>query len=427
MFIHESPNWPKFRWNTAAIAESERKVIHSLGFLAGRMASIGFDDRLKATVEAITNDVVASSEIEGVKLNTDEVRSSLARKFGVTLPKEKDPTHYIEGIVDMMLDATQNIKKPLTEERLFGWHCALFPMGSSGGVPITVGAYRSEKMSVVSGAIGHEKVHYRAPEPERVPKEMERFLKWLNGPNTKPSVTASAIAHLWFVCIHPFDDGNGRIARAISDMILAKFDNTQLRFYSLSRQIFKDRKHYYDILERTSRGDGEVTEWLAWYHNAVIKAIDDSNTMLSDVLRKATFWNAFVQKDISERQRKILNIYLDGYDAKLTAKNWQKLAKVSKDTALRDIASLEKQGILTATPGRVRDVAYSINYTAEASVLQHLTDIAIVRKNDFTYITATYKGSQPLSDRILEADLQRFENQEITLQDLALKYFAYLA
>lgn len=423
MFIHEHDNWTSFRWDASAIDNLQLQAIHRLGYLAGQMAAIGFDNRQAATVESVTNDVVASSEIEGICLDTDEVRSSVAKKLGVTVPHSKDPTHYVDGIVEMMLDATRNFRKPLTDERLFDWHRALFPNKSS----LTVGAYRNDEMSVVSGMFGRERIHYRAPSPKRVESEMRQFLDWINAHDDTPGILKSAIAHLWFVSIHPFDDGNGRIARAISDMILAALDGDNMHFYSFSRQILKDKSHYYKVLERTQRGDGDITEWLTWYLNALIAAVDDSNTILSQVLRKATFWNKFCQADISPRQKLVLNKYLDGYDAKLTAKNWEKIAGVSKDTALRDIDALVKQGILTPTPGRVRDIPYSINYTDRNDrEMASFSDIAIETNGNDKFITARYNGTTMLRDKVSQIDAQRLRDGEITLSDLAYKHFAYM-
>ncbi len=422
MFIHEYDYWTHFRWDIDAVGALQLRAMHRLGYLAGRMAAIGFDSQLAATVEAVTNDVVASSEIEGVRLDTDEVRSSVARKFGVTLQKSKVPAHYVEGIVEMMLDATHNQKEPLTAERLFGWHHALFP----GRRDMTVGAYRTEEMSVVSGMFGRERIHYRAPSPDRVPAEMERFIDWMNREDNVPGLLKSAIAHLRFVSIHPFDDGNGRIGRAISDMVLAALDGDGMHFYSLSRQILKDKNHYYKVLERTQRGDGDITGWLVWYLNAIMAAIDDSDAMLSLVLRKAAFWNTHSQASISDRQRMVLNRYLDGYDAKLTAKNWERIAAVSRDTALRDIDALVKQGILVPTPGRVRDIPYSINYTSHAMEESPFSNVAIESVGADRYITAGYKDSTPLRDRVSATDIRRLDDGEITLQDLAYKHFAYL-
>lgn len=422
MFIHEYKNWPQFVWDKNAINELHLKCMHQLGYLSGRMAAIGLDNRRVATVEAYTNDVVASSEIEGINLDTDEVRSSVARKIGVLLRESKDPTHYVDGIVEMMMYATHGSSKPLTEERLFRWHKALFPYVTD----IAVGAYRTDEMSVVSGTFGRERIHYRAPSPERVPDEMTTFLKWLNSKELPAGIIKSAIAHLWFVSIHPFDDGNGRIGRAISDMVLAELDGDGMHFYSLSRQILKDKNHYYKVLERTQRGNGDITEWLDWYLKAFISAIDDSSAMLSIVLRKATFWATHSGATLTERQKMVLNKYLDGYDAKLTAKNWEKIADVSKDTALRDINALVKKGILTPTPGRVRDISYSINYTPMAAEDNLFTDIRIEDSGNEYFIVCVYKGSHQVRDRLAATDKRRLDDGEISLADLAYKYFAYL-
>lgn len=422
MFIHELNNWTAFKWQPDIIDTLHLNVMHRIGYLAGRMAAIGFNSQLAATVEAVTNDVVASSEIEGVKLDTDEVRSSVARKFGVSLQKSKDPTHYVEGIVEMMLDATHNQQSPLTQDRLCSWHKALFPNRTD----MIVGAYRTDEMSVVSGTFGRERLHYRAPSPDRVPSEMTRFIYWINNSDSMSGILKSAIAHLWFVSIHPFDDGNGRIGRAISDMIMASLDDNGLHFYSLSRQILKDKHHYYKVLEQTQRGNGDITEWLEWYLNAIMAAIDDSNAMLSLVLRKAAFWNTHAQAIINDRQRMALNRYLDGYDAKLTAKNWEKITGVSKDTALRDINALVRQGILTPTPGRVRDIPYSINYTTAPIDISPFDNIAIESVGNEKFITAMYKNATPLRDRVSSTDAMRLDAGEISLNDLAYKHFAYL-
>lgn len=423
MFIYERDNWTEFRWDEDMVNALQSQAMHRLGYLAGRMAAIGFDSRLSATVEAVTNDVTASSEIEGIRLDTDEVRSSVARKMGLVLPESKTPTHYIEGIVEMMLDATRHYRKPLTDERLFGWHHTLFPNKTN----LTVGAYRSDEMAVVSGMFGKERMHYRAPSPDRVLEEMALFLKWFNNPAIVSGILKSAIAHLWFVCIHPFDDGNGRIGRAISDMVLASLDGEGMHFYSLSRQILKDKNHYYKVLEKTQRGNGDITEWLEWYFKAFMAAVDDSDAMLSQVLRKAYFWNTYAQASITDRQRMVLNKYLDGYDAKITAKNWERIAGVSKDTALRDINALVTQGILIPTPGRVRDIPYSIQYTNNLRGKESpFHNISIEIAGSEKYIVATYKNSASLRDRISKIDAKRLEDGEISLQDLAYKHFAYL-
>jgi len=320
-------------------------------------------------VEALTHDIVASSEIEGVILNSDQVRSSVARRMGVQITNETEPSHYIEGVVEMMLDATSGFKKPLTEDRLFGWHNCLFPTGRSGMSVIDVAKYRSAGMKVVSGMFGREKVHYEAPEADQVPGEMKAFLNWFNGTDTKADYIKSAIAHLWFVCIHPFDDGNGRIGRAIADMALAQADGSPLRFFSMSRQINKDKKSYYDVLERTSKGTCDITNWIDWYLSCMLRAIKGAEEMLSSILDKAVFWQTYSQADINDRQKKVLNIYLDGYIGKLTAKNWAKHADVSPDTAVRDVQHLTEIGVLVPQEGRVRNIAYGIKISENKTLV----------------------------------------------------------
>ena len=360
MYIHQSDNWPHFTWDNAKITEKLLAVNKAAGYLSGRLSAIGFDAKQKAVVETITHDIVSSSEIEGVLLNIDQVRSSVARKLGVTITNETDSSRYIDGIVEMMMDVTSNFKVPLTDDRLFGWHNCLFPNGRSGMITIDVAKYRSAEMKVVSGIFGREIVHYEAPGPEKVPGEMALFLNWFNSSDTPTNYVKSAIAHLWFVCIHPFDDGNGRIGRAIADMALSQADGNPMRFFSMSRQINKDKKSYYDVLEHSQKNGYDITLWLDWYLDCMLRAIADSDDMLSAVLNKAVFWQIHAQAILSDRQRDVLNIYLDGYPGKLTTKNWAKHSKVSPDTALRDIKELETQGILEPQPGRVRDVSYGI-------------------------------------------------------------------
>lgn len=427
MFIHEAENWTSFRWDKDKITELLARTNKAIGFLAGRLSTIGFDNQMAATVESVTHDVVSSSEIEGITLNTAEVRSSVARKLGVNVPETKEPTHYIDGVVEMMLDATQNYSTPLTTERLFGWHAALFPLGKSGNSTISVGKYRDGGMEVVSGRFGRERVHYRAPEAERVGEEMDTFLAWLNDPEYTPSLLKSAIAHLRFVSIHPFDDGNGRIGRAISDMILSQADQSKLRYFSMSMQISREKKEYYRILESTQRGDGDITVWLVWYLECLGRAVETSESMLNGVLSKAMFWKTFSAITVTDRQREILNTYLDGYEGKLTAKNWAKLAGISLDTAGRDIKDLVSKGMLTAVQGRVRDVSYTINYVVQDTFAGRFTTPEIVHRDGKHYITANYKDVQNVEERISDIDLLRIEQNEITLKDLLYKYFAYLS
>lgn len=427
MFIHETDNWTSFRWDKDPITELLARINREAGFLAGRLSTIGFDNQMAATVESVTNDVISSSEIEGISLNTAEVRSSVARKLGVTIAETKEPTHYIDGVVEMTLDATQNFSAPLTTERLFGWHAALFPLGRSGSSTISVGAYRTGGMEVISGMFGRERIHYRAPEPERVKKEMDTFLAWLNNPQVTPSLLKSAIAHLWFVSIHPFDDGNGRIGRAISDMILSQADGSKLRYFSMSLQISREKKEYYRILEATQRSDGDITNWLEWYLECLGRAIGTSETMLSSVLSKAIFWRTFSAIAITDRQQKVLNIYLDGYSGKLTAKNWAKLADISLDTANRDIKDLVSKGMLSPAKGRIRDISYTINYVIEDAFFRDFSATEIICNDGKYYLTTLYKDLQKLEEQISSIDHLRLEQAEISIKDLLYKYFAYLA
>lgn len=425
MFIHEIENWTSFHWDAVRLSEIIGRASKAIGFLTGRLSTVGFDNQMIATVEAVTHDVVSSSEIEGIALNTAEVRSSVARKLGVIIPNTKEPTHYIDGIVEMMLDAVMNYDVPLTHQRLFGWHAALFPFGKSGYSDIMVGEYRKEAMEVVSGTFGRERIHYRAPEPERVMKEMNHFLAWINDKNSTPSLIKSAIAHLWFICIHPFDDGNGRMARAISDMILSQVDCSKLRFFSMSMQISREKKEYYRILERTQRGSTDITEWLEWYLSCLERAAMESNAMLSGILNKAIFWKTHSEVTITERQKAILNIYLDGYEGKLTAKNWSKLAEISLDTACRDLKSLVSKGILSPVQGRVRDVSYTLNYVQPDSRTLDFTNSALVERNGESFISTLYKGQKKMEERISALDKTRFDQGEMSVNDLVYKYFAY--
>lgn len=320
---------------------------------------LGFDGKMSAVVEAVSYDIIASSGIEGVMLDSEQVRSSVARKLGLKSPNPAESSRYIDGVVEMAIDATSNYEKPLTSERLFGWHNCLFPTGWSGHTKIDVAKYRSGEMKVVSGMFGRERVHYVAPAPERISVEMGQFLEWFNTTQQNDYVK-SAIAHLWFVCIHPFDDGNGRIGRAIADMALSQAEGSSMRFFSISHQINNDKKQYYEILEKTQKGDCEITEWIVWYLACLLRAVENSDEILSRVLNKAIFWQTHSAVSVSERQRKVLNMYLDGYPGKLTAKNWARHMKVSPDTASRDIKDLERKDILIPQKGKVRDVFYGI-------------------------------------------------------------------
>ena len=363
MFIWQRPEWPNFLWEDSKLLRPRSEARLLQGQLLGRMAMLGFDLKQEAQLAALTEDAVKSSEIEGELLPRNSVRSSLARRLGLPDAAATEADRRTEGVVEMLLDATQNFTKPLTRERLFGWQAALFPTGYSGISKIAVGRWRGDAdgpMQVVSGPIGRQKVHFKAAPAVAVDVEIERFLAWFNGPSHAEGLLRAGLAHLWFVTIHPFDDGNGRIARAIADLALAKTEGQGLRFYSLSAQIRRQRAGYYDILERTQRGGLDVTDWLAWFLDCFSRAIDGSDEQVGQVLHKARFWRDNADATFNERQRLVLNRVLDGFEGKLTAKKWSILAKVSIPTAQRDINDLIDRGVLIRNPGGSKNTSYDI-------------------------------------------------------------------
>ena len=363
MYIHERKNWPDFTWDHAAITTLLGDARHIQGRLLGKMEGLGFQLREEATLATLTQDVIKTSEIEGQKLDAQQVRSSIARRMGIEIAALPQVDRNVEGIVEVMLDATRHYQRLLDQDRLFGWHAALFPTGRSGMQKIIVGGWRTDAsgpMQVVSGAYGREKIHYEAPPRDRLNAEMTRFLEWLNaGPATDPVLT-SALAHFWFVTIHPFDDGNGRIARAIADMILARSENSAQRFYSMSAQIQRERNAYYDILEASQRGDLNITAWLEWYLACLRRAINSSHEILDAVLTKANFWKRHEGEKFNDRQRNLINRHLDGFDGKLTSSKWAKIAKCSRDTALRDITDLMDRNILEKDDAGGRSTGYHL-------------------------------------------------------------------
>ena len=357
-YIHDYNNWWQFRYDSHRIMTELGRVRAKQGQVLGRMLSLGFDSQDEAVLSNMSLELVRSSEIEGDKLNLAEVRSSIARRLGIETAGLVPVSRYVDGVVEMQLDATQNYAKPLTHDRLFGWHNVLFPTGMSGLYRIDVGKYRSGEMQVVSGAMGKEKVHYQAPAAERVPAEMERFIAWVNDSKDVDAVLKAAIAHLWFVSIHPFDDGNGRITRALTDMLLARSENCSKRFYSMSAAIKEMQKEYYEVLERTQHGDGDITEWLLWFLGCFEQALDSTEDTLSAVMRKAEFWERHRDVSFNERQRKLLNMQFDGFFGKLTTSKWAKIAKCSSDTALNDINDLIAKGILRKADAGGRSTNY---------------------------------------------------------------------
>ena len=362
-YIHQEAGWPKFTWDQEKLSPRLADVRHRQGRLIGRMEGLGLVLRKEAELETLPLDVLKSSEIEGELLNHDQVRSSIARRLGMDIAGAVPADRNVEGVVEMMLDATQNYDKPLTADRLFDWHSALFPTGRSGMHRIVVGAWRDDArgpMQVVSGPIGKEKVHYEAPSARRLNAEMSRFLAWANKKDGTDPVLRAALAHLWFVTIHPFDDGNGRIARAIADWALARSEGSSQRFYSMSSQMRAERKTYYDILENTQKASLDVTEWMAWFLDCLGRAISGTESTLASVFRKARFWEKNAGKTINERQKLMLNKLLDGFEGKLTSTKWAKIAKCSQDTAQRDIQGLIEQRVLVKDAAGGRSTSYSL-------------------------------------------------------------------
>jgi Fic family protein len=345
-YIYEYNTWPNFTWRETEINAIFGEVRNLQGRIFGQMNTLGFATKEEATLSNLTLDVVKSSEIEGEKLDYGQVRSSIARKLGINAAGLVPANRHVEGIVEMMLDATHNHQTPLTHKRLFGWHSALFPTGHSGMHKIEAGIYRTGEMQIVSGAMGKEKVHFEAVPARRVEGEMETFLKWFNSNFPFDPVLKAAIAHLWFIIIHPFDDGNGRIARAISDLMLARADKTKERYYSMSSQILVERKHYYAVLQQVQHSNGDITDWLDWFLHCLKNSLTSTETTLQKIARKAEFWKIHENTGFNERQRVLLNKLFDGFDGKLKSSKWAKIARCSPDTALRDIKDLMDKGIL---------------------------------------------------------------------------------
>ena len=362
-YIHELPQWPQFSWDTLALARPLAEVRHKQGRHLGKMEAMGFELRTEASLAALTTEVVTSSAIEGENLDAAEVRSSIARRLGLDVAGLPRPGREVEGVVDMMLDATRNHDQPLTADRLMGWHAALFPAGRSGMHRIAVGRWRDGKagpMQVVSGPMGRERVHFEAPEAERLEGEMAHFIEWFNRSAPIDPVLKAGVAHLWFVTIHPFDDGNGRMARAIADMALCRADGTRDRFYSMSSRIEAERKEYYVQLESAQRGSLDITSWLAWFLGCLDRAIDSADTILASVLHKARLWQRITMRPTSERQRKVINRMLDNWKGHLTTLKYAKLAGCSPDTALRDIGELLERHILVRNEGKGRSTSYRL-------------------------------------------------------------------
>lgn len=363
-YIWQASDWPSWRFDLAALAQPLVDVSRAQGLLIGRLADVGLALRDQASLSALTEDVVKTSEIEGEQLNVESVRSSIARRLGVDIGALAPVDRHVEGVVEMVLDATANCTAPVTRDRLFGWHAALFPTGYSGLVRINVGSWRDDAsgpMQVVSGPLGRQRVHFGAPPADRLASETDRFFAWANNVANEPPLIKAGLAHLWLVTLHPFDDGNGRIARAVGDLFLARADGGHQRFYSLSAQIQRERRAYYDILERTQKQSLDVTEWLAWFLNTLHRAVDQAHHTLDAVLTKTRFWQRWATTPLNARQVKLVNRLLDGFEGKLTSSKWAAIAKCSPDTALRDITDLLARGVLRKSDAGGRSTSYDLN------------------------------------------------------------------
>jgi Fic family protein len=363
IYIHQKDNWPDFTWRSEEFLNQLSEARNLQGRLIGKMESLGFDLRDEALLDTLTLDVLKSTEIEGEFLNPDQVRSSIARRLGMEIAGSIDSDRNVDGMVEMMIDATHNCFNPLTTDRLFDWHAALFPMGRSGIFKITVADWRKDttgQMQVVSGAAGKEKIHFQAPDADLIETEMNRFVKWFNENDQIDLVIKAAVAHLWFVTIHPFQDGNGRITRALTDMLLAQSDKSTQRFYSMSAQIRIERKQYYEILEKTQKGELDITEWVKWFLCCLINALKSTEIILTKVLFKADFWNKHSKTIVNERQKELIDKLIDGFEGKLTSSKWAKIAKCSKDTAIRDINDLIYKDILQKDVAGGRSTNYEL-------------------------------------------------------------------
>jgi len=360
MYLHERDIWPHFTWDERAVIASLVTARQQQGLLLGRLRQMGFSLQDEAELEMRTLDVLKSSEIEGQFLNAAEVRSSVARQLGVETAGLVDSSRFIDGVVSMTLDATHHYAGALTDARLLSWQAALFPTGYSGMHKVTVGQWRTSEMQVVSGPLEKEQIHFIAPEPQRVAQEMQAFLQWFNEPSEIDPVLKAALAHFYFITIHPFDDGNGRVARAITDLQLARSDSSPRRFYSMSNQIWVEKENYYAVLERTQKGGGDVTDWLLWFFACLSRSLQSSEQVLEEVFRRAAFWQAHADPIFNERQRKILQRIMSDFEGKLTSSKWQKLAKTSQDTALRDIKDLVQKGVLVREESGGRSSSYRL-------------------------------------------------------------------
>ena len=375
--------------------------------------------------ENLTYDIVFSSEVEGIRLHVEQVRSSIAKKLGIKNVKYTAPSHYVDSVVNVMLEAVQHYNMSLTKEKLCAWQAAFFSSGYSEGSQIEIGQYRTNEEHIVSGLFGREKIHYIAPSPNRIGGGMKKFLTWFDDEEPVSSVIRSGIAHFWFVSIHPFEDGNGRLARILSDMLLARGENSEFRFYNVSSQINKDKNRYYDTPERMQHGDGDITEWLVWYMQKLVEALNEADSIVTTILNKSFFWQKAATVPMTERQTQMLNHFLDGYEAKITSKTWATLAKCSRDTAIRDIQNLVDKNILVENIPGAKRPSYSIVYDVE-DLTQFFTDVTITKENGIPYLHALFKGKRPISERVIKLDAERYKRGDLPLSNLLSKYCSYI-
>ena len=362
MYIHQKKTWPHFIRDSDLHLLKISTIRHKQGQILGSLRTVGFDLKLETQLEILAQDIITSNAIEGNVIDPTEVRSSIAKRLGIQKAGLISTTHYMDGLVDMMIDATQNFHLPLSKDRLCGWHCCLFPTGRSGMYRITVGDWRTDQdgpMQVISGGMGREKIHFEAPQAHLLEEEMTRFIKWFNEADEEP-IIKSAIAHLWFVTLHPFDDGNGRIARTLSDVLLSRSDQSPFRFYSMSAQIEKEKHEYYRQLEIAQRGTLEINAWIKWYLNCLDHALDSSKEILDSLFVRTLFWEVHREVVLNARQKKMIMILLDGFVGKLKSSKWAKMTKCSQDTALRDIKDLMEKGILKPEEGGGRSQSYQL-------------------------------------------------------------------
>ncbi len=418
-YIHELDGWPTLTWDVKRLQEQLAAVRLRQGKLLGRMEALGFQHRAEAVLETLTEDVLKSSEIEGELLDKEQVRSSIARRLGMDIGALAPADRNVEGVVEMMLDATQSYQNPLTQERLFAWHAALFPTGRSGMSKIIVGGWRdatSGPMQVVSGPIGRERVHFKATRADHLAAAMQAFLDWFGGDAPIDPILKAAVAHLWFVTIHPFDDGNGRIARAIADLALARSENSPQRFYSMSGQIRIERSAYYDILEATQKGSLDITAWLRWFLACLDRAFDGAEALLANVLRKGRFWEKLAGQPLSERQTAVINRLLEGFEGKMTTSKWATITKTSTDTALRDIDDLVLRHILVKDTAGGRSTSYSLIVTP-ADALRAVAAFTRAHSTISAWHTAAMPSSEEMAAR--QSAIEALANQISNLAQLS--------